>query len=92
LSRDLVLDVWVEKGETWLKDSDELEAAVAAGKLTPQQGEVVRQIAEQARAELIDPRSWPLDEGWEDWRPPSGWDEPLSLPSAVVESAVRRPT
>lgn len=92
LSRDLVLDLWLEKGETWLKDIDELEAAVAAGRLTPEQGEVVRAIAEQARAELIDPRAWPLDEGWEDWRPPHDWDAPLHLPPAVVDVADHRPT
>jgi hypothetical protein len=92
LSRDLVLDVWVENGETWLKDADELGAAVAAGTFTPEQGEVVRRVADRARAALVEPRAWPLDEGWEDWRPPSGWNEPLSLPRAVVENAVRRPT
>ncbi len=92
LSRDLVLDVWLEKGETWLKDADELESAVAVGKLTAAQAAVVHEIAEQARAELVEPRAWPLDEGWERWRPSTGWDEPLSLPTALVENAVRRPT
>jgi hypothetical protein len=83
-SRDLILDVWVEDDETWLKDADELEASVAVGKFTAAQGDVVREVAEQARAELIEPGAWPLDEGWESWRPPQGWDEPLSLPASVA--------
>jgi Protein of unknown function (DUF402) len=84
LSRDLVLDVWVEGGDTWLKDTDELEAAVAAGKFTAEQGDVIRAVAEQARFEMIQPRGGPLDEGWESWRPPEGWDEPLSLPASLA--------
>ncbi|WP_151084198.1 DUF402 domain-containing protein [Nocardioides cynanchi] len=84
LSRDLVLDVWVEDGETWLKDVDELEAGVTVGKFTATQGAVIRDVAELARAELIEPRAWPLDEGWETWRPPEGWDEPLTLPASVA--------
>jgi hypothetical protein len=92
LSRDLVLDVWVEGGETWLKDADELEAAVGAQKFTPEQGDVIRDIADQARHELIDPLAWPLDEGWESWQPPAEWDEPLTLPADVVERAAHRST
>jgi hypothetical protein len=84
LSRDLILDVWLENGDTWLKDADELEAAVALGTFTAEQGEVVRAIAEQARAELIEPRAWPLDECWEDWRPDPAYDEPLTLPSSIA--------
>jgi hypothetical protein len=91
-TRDLTLDLWLEDGETWLKDADELEAGMAAGWYSPEQGKTIRAIAEWARAELIEPHAWPLDEGWEDWRPPPGWDEPLSLPSAAVENATRRPT
>lgn len=83
-SRDLVLDVWLEEGRTWLKDADELQAAVNAGKVTSEQAEVIRDAGEQARAELIEPHSWPLDEGWESWRPPDGWDEPLSLPVSLA--------
>ena len=83
-TRDLILDLWLEDGETWLKDADELAAAVTAGWCTPQQGVVIHEIAEQARAELIEPRAWPLDEGWEGWRPPEAWDEPLSLPTSVA--------
>ncbi len=91
-SRDLILDLWLEDGETWLKDADELAAAVRAGRYTDQQRALVLDIAEQARAELIEPRAWPLDEGWETWRPPEKWDQPLSLPPDVrsrVEGASR---
>lgn len=83
-SRDLVLDLWLRDGECWLKDADELAAAVAVGKFTPVQGSVIRDIAEQARRELVDPRAWPLDEGWEDWEAPAEWDEPLTLPSWIA--------
>lgn len=83
-TRDLTLDLWVQDGETWLKDADELAAAAAVGWCTPEQAAVVHDVAEWARAELIDPRAWPLDEGWESWRPPPGWDEPLSLPASVA--------
>lgn len=85
-TRDLVLDLWVERGETWLKDADELQAVVVAGRFTSEQAQVVRDIAEQARGEQIDPRAWPLDEGWEEWRPPAGWDEPLALPESVFDA------
>jgi hypothetical protein len=96
-SRDLVLDLWLERGELWLKDADELEAAVGAGTFTPGQAEVIRELAEQVRDELVEPRAWPLDEGWETWQPPAGWDEPLTLPQDVVDAVskqgppVRRP-
>ena len=35
---------------------------------------------------VVDPRAWPLDEGWESWRPPPGWDEPLALPDGMIEA------
>jgi hypothetical protein len=85
-TRDLVLDLWVEGGETWLKDANELEAVVATGRYSPEQGEAVRDIADLARRDQIDPRAWPLDEGWEFWKPSPEWDEPLSLPKAVLEA------
>jgi hypothetical protein len=85
-TRDLVLDLWLENGETWLKDDDELDAVVEVGRFTPEQAVVVRAIAEQARREQVDPRAWPLDEGWEDWRPPPGWETPLRLPDDVLDT------
>jgi hypothetical protein len=79
-SRDLVLDLWLDAEGVWLKDADELEAAVAAGTFSPEQGAAIEAIGRQARAELLQPRAWPLDEDWESWRPPPEWDEPLVLP------------
>jgi predicted RNA-binding protein associated with RNAse of E/G family len=91
-TRDLTLDLWVQGGDTWLKDADELVAGAAAEWYTDAQAEVMRAVADQARRDLVDPGAWPLDEGWESWRPPAAWDEPLSLPAGVVESATARPT
>lgn len=54
--------------------------------LPPGSERLIRDIAEQARREQVDPRVWPLDEGWEDWRPPSEWDQPLTLPASVLEA------
>jgi hypothetical protein len=82
-TRDLVLDLWVEQGETWLKDADELDAGVEAGWCSADQARVVTHVADRARRELIDPQAWPLDERWEDWAPPPGWDEPLTLPDGA---------
>ena len=82
-TRDLTLDLWVEDGETWIKDADELEAGVAAGWCTPLQADVIHLLAEQARRELVDGGGWPLDEGWESWQPPEEWDVPLVLPRPV---------
>jgi hypothetical protein len=83
-TRDLTLDLWVAEGETWLKDADELDAGVAAGWCTPAQAEAIRAAAEQARAEMIEPWAWPLDEEWESWRPVEEWDAPLSLPASLA--------
>ncbi|HEX4688584.1 MAG TPA: DUF402 domain-containing protein [Nocardioides sp.] len=84
-TRDLTLDLWVGGSETWLKDADELEAGIAAGWCTAAQADAIHTAAEQARREQIDPRAWPLDEGWEDWQPPADWDVPLRLPEPAVE-------
>ena len=52
------------------KDEDELEAAVAAGRLTPAKAAVIR--AEGERVLLEQP--WPT--GWEDVRPDPEWPAP----------------
>jgi hypothetical protein len=83
-TRDLTLDLWLEAGETWLKDADEVAAAASAGWYTAEQAAVIHEAAELARRELVDPVAWPLDEGWETWRPSEAWDEPLSLPASVA--------
>jgi hypothetical protein len=83
-TRDLTLDLWVQAGATWLKDADELAAGEAAGWYSAPQAAVIRDVADLVRRELLDPGAWPLDEGWETWRPPHEWDEPLPLPSSLA--------
>lgn len=86
-TRDLVLDLWLDaSGDLWLKDADELEAAEVGGYLTTAQGGVIRELADWARHELIEPRAWPLEdaEQWENWRPPSEWAVPLTLADAQM--------
>jgi hypothetical protein len=83
-TRDLTLDLWMQDGVSWLKDADELAAGEAAGWYTPAQAATIRDVADRARRELVDPWAWPLDEGWETWRPPDGWDEPLALPASLA--------
>jgi len=76
-------DLWLDvDGSLWLKDEDELVAAVEGGAYTSDQVAAVREIAEQARHELVVPSAWPLDEGWEAWRPPPEWDRPLTFDGA----------
>jgi len=82
-TRDLTLDLWLDvDGSLWLKDEDELVAAVEGGAYTADQVEPVCAIAEQARHELVVPSAWPLDEDWEAWRPPPGWDRALTFDEA----------
>jgi hypothetical protein len=92
-TRDLTLDLWIEEGENgrevWLKDEDELDAAVAGGRYTAEQGAAIRAIGELARYELGHLGSWPLDEDWESWRPPAEWDAPLALPDLAPVLAAR---
>lgn len=81
LTRDLTLDLWFgTDAELWIKDEDELDAFTEAGRFTPREAEVIRALADRARYEVVHPRAWPLDEGWEDWSPPPEWDTPLELP------------
>jgi len=92
-SRDLALDLWLEGDldapDVWLKDEDELDAAVEGGRYTDEQGRVIRAIGEQVRHQVVAPRAWPLDEGWESWHPPPGWDEPLVLPDTPTVREAR---
>ncbi len=47
---------------------------------------MVTALAEVCRRALVEPRAWPLDEGWEAWRPPAGWDDPLTLPDGMIDA------
>ncbi len=91
-TRDLTLDLWLEPaGELWLKDADEVDAAVAGGRYSAAFDDEIRAAAEWARAELVEARDWPLDEEWTRWRPPADWAPP-SLPDIPVVRAARATT
>jgi hypothetical protein len=76
-TRDLVLDLWRDPdGTLWLKDADELEAAVDCGRYSRELADEVLAAAEWARAELVEGSGWALDEEWTQWRPPSDWTAP----------------
>ncbi|CAH0148746.1 hypothetical protein SRABI76_00738 [Microbacterium oxydans] len=93
-TRDLVLDLWIDaehRGEedVWLKDADELAAAVDQGRFSPEQAEAVRVLADHAGAELIMDAAWPLDDGWDQWVPDADADVPLELPETAATAAAR---
>lgn len=91
-SRDLVLDLWLDADDQlWLKDADELEAAIAGGHLSRAAADEIHAIAEWARAEVVEGRSWVLDEEWTTWRPPTDWVAP-SLPDSDDVRAARSRT
>ncbi len=91
-TRDLILDLWLEpSGELWLKDADELEAAVAHGPLDPVHADEIHAIAEWARDDLVEGRAWPLDDEWTTWRPPTDWTVP-PLPDTPLVAEARRTT
>ncbi|MEO7752488.1 MAG: DUF402 domain-containing protein [Terracoccus sp.] len=73
---DHVLDVWVDAdGTISMKDEDELEAAVAAARFTPAEGEQVTANGRWARA-AVDAGEWPFDPEWTRWRPDPTWTIP----------------
>jgi hypothetical protein len=87
VTRDLVLDLVVQPDGSWrYKDEDELAALEGAGIVSPRLATWVREQGTRAAA-VVESRAWPLDEGWERWRPPGGWDEPLPLPDDVAYDA-----
>jgi hypothetical protein len=94
-TRDVILDLWIDAEhpgaeDVWLKDADELEAAVAQGRYTAEQAEAVRSIADHALTELIAPGGWPLDEPWDCWMPDAAMDDPVRLPATAEVDAARR--
>jgi hypothetical protein len=91
-TRDLILDLVLDTdGTLWLKDADELEAAVDSSHHTHAHADEIRAIAEWARAELVEGRDWPLDEEWTTWRPPAEWTTP-GLPDTPLVAEARRTT
>jgi hypothetical protein len=71
-TRDHILDIWVphDTGIPRWKDEDELEATIAAGRLTAAEAAAIR--AEGGR--VIRERPWPT--GWEAFEPDPGWPLP----------------
>lgn len=91
-TRDLILDLWLDpSGELWLKDADELDAAVGSGHYSASMAEEVHAVAEWARVDLVEAAAWPLDEEWTTWRPPSDWTVPL-LPDTPLVAEARATT
>ncbi|CUR61853.1 hypothetical protein NOCA150153 [metagenome] len=91
-TRDLILDLWLDASDgLWLKDEDELEAAATGGHLAPAAADEVRAVAEWARAEVVEGRSWVLDDEWAMWQPPQEWTTP-SLPDSDDVRAARSRT
>jgi predicted RNA-binding protein associated with RNAse of E/G family len=91
-TRDLVLDLWLDPdGTLWLKDADELVAAVGCGRYTLELAEAERAAAEWARGALVEGRDWPLDEEWTSWQPPTDWTVP-SLPDTAEVRRARATT
>lgn len=95
LTEDLVLDLWIDAAhpgneDIWLKDADELDAAVAQGRFTPEQGDAIRALADHAVEELLAPGAWPLAHGWTQWPAPEGYEAPLALPDCAAVDAARQ--
>lgn len=91
VTRDHELDVVVRcDGTSELKDDDELDAAVEAGRFTAAEAAQYRRDARTAIDAIC---AWPsLLRGWESWRPDSAWPLP-ALPSylAMTDTAVIQP-
>ncbi len=91
---DFVLDLWVDASplgneDVWLKDADELDAAVDQTRYTLEQRDAVRALADHACRELLHEWSWPMDEGWQDWQPSAELDAPISLPDNEIVTWAR---
>ncbi len=76
-SQDCALDMVVRPDMTWeWKDSDEFEELVARAFFSREEESSVRTAADRMIA-TIENRGAPFNEGWEDWRPDSGWQVPV---------------
>jgi len=53
-----------------MEDEDEIAMAVTVGRLSKDEAAALRAEGERVIAE----RPWPT--GWENWRPPDGWERP----------------
>lgn len=78
-SEDDVLDIVAPPDQSWYwKDEDEFAAAQRVGRFSAEQAAAIRAEGE-AVIETIEARDWPLDAGWELWRPDSSWPIPQLL-------------
>lgn len=75
-SSDHILDVEIDaSGEVRMKDEDELEAAIAQGRISPQEAEQITRHADAAIAAFHDDH-WAFAQEWADWRPHPEWAIP----------------
>ena len=74
---DLLLDIVVapDRSSWHLKDEDEVDAAVAAGLILPDEAVAVRAEAEKV-GRVIEADSSPFCDGWERWTPDPSWSVP----------------
>jgi Protein of unknown function (DUF402) len=69
---DLFLDISVTRDGRWRwLDEHELDEAVRAGLIAPDEAGAARAEGQRVLEE------WPFPTGWEDWRPTPGWKRPL---------------
>ena len=73
---DHFLDIVVDANLNWhWKDQDELEEAVAVGRLTIGEAAAIRAEGERVAAD-IEARRWPFDGSFDGWRPDPAWPTP----------------
>lgn len=82
---DLLLDMVVapDRSSWHLKDEDELETALSAGLISPEEAAAVRAEAEKV-ARVIEADGSPFCDGWERWRPDPSWPIPELVPGWEV--------
>lgn len=75
-STDQFLDIVVDAELNWRwKDEDELEEAVAVGRLTAGEAQAIRAEGERVVVD-IEARRWPFDDSYDGWRPDPAWPVP----------------
>lgn len=75
-SSDHVLDVEIDAdGDISLKDEDELEAAIAQGRISSQEAKQITRHADAAIAAFRDGH-WAFGREWVQWRPDTEWTIP----------------
>jgi uncharacterized protein len=75
-TEDQVLDIVVAPDCSWQwKDEDEFASAQRVGRFTADEATAIRAEGERVIA-AIEARAWPLDTGWEHWRPDPAWEKP----------------